>query len=162
MPLASSILVRPACKDDIPQIATVYAEIYNRLDIGEKWTDEKAVQLFEYYFKNYPELAFIAEYNGKIAGAFFTAVKPWWDGYHLYDGEIFVHQDYQKHGIGRLLLQKVFEAAKEKYQVVCWDFFTFTQKQSPVEWYQKIGIDKAVGFVMMTGSVDEALQKLKV
>jgi len=156
----SSITITPTKQDELEHLAQLYVELYDALDIGEKWNVEKAVQLFEHYFQAYPELAFTARCDGKIVGAFLTAVKPWWDGYHLYDGEIFVHHDYQKYGAGRLLLKSVFEAAKEKYDAVCWDFFTFTGELSPVKWYQKIGIDVPKGFVMMTGSLDDALKKL--
>ncbi|MBI4176413.1 MAG: hypothetical protein HY518_04355 [Candidatus Aenigmarchaeota archaeon] len=46
------------------------------------------------------DLQIVAEYNGKPVGAFVAGIKPWWDGNHLADGEIFVHPDCAEQELG--------------------------------------------------------------
>jgi len=70
-------------------------------------------------------LAFAAEYDGKIVGAFFAGIKPWWDGNHLFDGEIFVHPDFQNKKIGKALFKRILEEAVKKYDAKIFDAFTF-------------------------------------
>lgn len=154
-------MIRPTRADDLAPLAHVYATLYAALDIGEHWTSATALRMLEYYFHKSPELAFTAECDGRLVGAFLSAAKPWWDGCHLFDGEIFVAPEYQCRGIGRQLLQAVFTAAREHHGAVSWDFFTFTGRRSPVAWYRTLGIDVPDGYVMMSGTLETALQKLR-
>jgi GNAT superfamily N-acetyltransferase len=154
--------IRQAKRTDLESIARIYTQVYNQLDIGEEWTKRRAFELLEYYFFKHPELAFTAKYDDKLVGAFFAGIKPWWDGYHLFDGEIFVRTEYRGHGIGRALLKAVLAVAKEKYDAVCWDAFTFTGRRSPLPWYKKLGISPSKGYSMMSGNVKEVLSLIEL
>jgi L-amino acid N-acyltransferase YncA len=100
--------IRPIQKKDLQTLAEIYVDVYTKVDIGERWTVPAAKKLLEYWLDKQPDLALLAEYNGNIAGAFLTAIKPWWDGNHLMEGEIFVDSAFQKKGIGTELLKAVF------------------------------------------------------
>lgn len=156
----TSAVIRPMELADLEPLSHVYAALYDILQVGEHWTPVSALRMLAYYFHNHPALAYCAECDGQLVGAFVSAAKPWWDGVHLFDGEIFVAQVFQHLGIGRQLLKAVFTAAKDKHQAVRWDFFTITGTPSPVAWYQKIGIDVPAGYAMMSGDLETALAKL--
>ena len=144
----------------------VLAEIYNQtylpsvFDIGERWTKKSAYEMLNYWLKRNPELAFLAESDGKIVGAFLVDVKPWWDGNHLIDGEIFVHPNYQKKGIGTALLMFMFDYAIKKYNVIRWDTYTVKGKY-PLEWYKSLGFKEIEEWSMISADVREVLNKLK-
>lgn len=154
-------IVRSTRSEDLPGLAQAYVELYDFLNIGERWSQQSAQSILSYWFERYPDIAFTAECNDKMIGAFVAGIKPWWDGNHLYDGEMFVHHRYQRLGIGRQLLQKVFEAAKRKYGAVCWEFYTFSGERSPIQWYKKVGICPNDNWAMLSGNINEVLQKIK-
>lgn len=93
--------IRLMKKEDLKKLAIIYARTYHVFDVGERWTAKSAITLMSYWMKRQPDLFFIAKYDGKIAGAFVAGIKPWWDGNHLVDGELFVDPDFQKKGIGK-------------------------------------------------------------
>lgn len=155
------VALRDVVPQDLPALASIYVSVYEAFDVGENWDVASAQKLLEWNYKRNPDLAVLAEIEGEIVGAFMVAVKPWWDGNHLVDGEIFVAPDHQKEGIGTLLIEAVFTRAKEKYQVVGWDTYTFRLFKHPLAWYESLGFSEVKEWMMISGSVDEALEKIK-
>ena len=135
-----NINIRRVKKEDLDKLADIYDKTYSpsTFDVGEKWTKESAYSMLDYWLRRNPDLAFLAEDEGKIIAGFFVDFKPWWDGNHLIDGEIFVQPDYQKKGVGTKLLKYVFEYAIKKYKVIRWDTYTVKSKY-PLRWYKSIG-----------------------
>lgn len=154
------ISIRLAKEEDLEKLAAIYEEVFRVFDVGEEWTKEAAYKLLKYYFDRYPDLAFVAEYDGKVVGAFFADVRPWWDGDHLVDGEIFVHPDYQKRGVGTELMKIMFKTAIDKYGVVGWDAITF-KGEYPLEWYKKLGFEESKSWIVFGGDVRKVLKKLE-
>ncbi|MBP6943200.1 MAG: GNAT family N-acetyltransferase [Candidatus Buchananbacteria bacterium] len=155
------ITIRNIQPADLQVLAEVYSKTYEAFDVGEKWTPETALQLLRYWFERQPDLAFLAEEDGEILGGFFAAVKPWWDGMHLVDGELFVHPDHQKKKIGTMLSKHMFTQAMEKYQAQVWDTYTFKNTEHPLKWYKAQGFDENKDWVMISGDLKEALKRLK-
>lgn len=85
-------------KSDIEKLAQAYADYYNNSVLEEKWTTESATKMFEYFYDKTPDLFFVAYDNKKPVGVIMTLLKPWWDGMHLEDGELFVLPDYRRGG----------------------------------------------------------------
>lgn len=80
---------------DLEAIAEAYSSYYANSVLEEKWTKESALELFRYFYKKNPDLLFIAYDNEKPVGIIMTLLKPWWDGMHLEDGEVFVCEEYK-------------------------------------------------------------------
>lgn len=154
------IKIRQIQYSDLEILANVYVKTYQVFDVGEHWTKETALDLLRYWFDRQPDLAFLAEEEGKIIGGFFAAIKPWWDGVHLVDGELFVDPDYQKRGVGTLLSKKMFSEAIEKYKARVWDTYTFKKTKHPLSWYKKQGFDENEDWVMISGDLKEAVERL--
>lgn len=131
------------------KLSEVYSKVYGAFDVGERWTEETAYKMLKYWLKRDPDLAFLAEYKGLIIGGFVVGVKPWWDGNHLVEGEIFVDPDYQKKGIGTKLLKFVFDYAIKRYNVVRFDTVTVKGKY-PVKWYKSVGFGEIKEWVMIS------------
>ena len=136
------INIRLIGDEDIKILGEIYSRVYEVFDIGEKWTPNTASKLIEYWFKKQPDLAFLAEYKGKVVGGFLSGIKPWWDGNHLFDGEIFVHPNFQNKKIGKTLFRKLLNEAIAKYDAKIFDAFTFNGSEFPLNWYKRIGFKK--------------------
>ena len=106
-------------------------------------------------------MAFVASYNGKVVGAFVAGIKPWWDGNHLLDGELIVDPDYQKKGIGKLLLKAILRKAINKYNVTVWEAVTFRKTKFPLSWYRKLGFHEIKEWAIFGGDVRKALKKVE-
>jgi len=123
-------------KEDLEVLASIYALAYNEANVGETWDKKSARKILQYFFEKQPDLAFVAEYENKIVGAVLSGIKPWCDGNHLFDGELFVHPDFQKYGIARALMKELCKTAREKYDAVIFDGIIFKDKEFPLEWYK--------------------------
>src|SRR3989338_10691483 len=124
------LTIRRVKDNDLDVLAGIFNRTYSPsvFDVGEKWTKKSAYEMLKYWLKRTPDLCFLAEDEKEILGAFFVSVKPWWDGNHLVDGEIFVHPKHQKQGIGTKLLKFVFKHAIDRDNVVRWDTYTIRGK----------------------------------
>jgi len=155
------ITIRPVEEKDLDILAEIYVNAYDAFDVGEHWNKKTAHELMQYWLHRQPDLAYCAEIDGKIAGGFFTGVKPWWDGNILFDGEIFVHPEFQRKGIGSALLKKVFQEAIKKYHVKTFDAFTVNKTEHPLSWYKKLGFRETKEWTILSGSIEEALRRLR-
>lgn len=154
------IKIRLAKKSDLNVLSEVYVEVYRAFDIGERWDKKSARKLLAYWLDKQPELAFLAEENNKIVGGFFTGMKPWWDGNHLSDGELFVHPDYQRRGIGGKLMKTAFQKAVKKYKAVQFDAFTFKKTKHPLAWYKSIGFNEVKEWTIINGNLEKVIKKI--
>lgn len=152
--------IRLVQERDFADLARVYAYVYEVFDSGEKWTPESAKNMITYWFKKQPDLSFLAEYDGQIVGAFFSAIKPWWDGPRLFDGELFVHPDFQGKKIGKALLKKMLEEAANKYEAKIFDAFTYNGYDFPLNWYKKVGFETIKEWTMFSGDIQKVLKNL--
>lgn len=153
--------IRPVLAQDLEILAELYVKTYEHFDVGERWEKPAALELLKYWLDRQPDLAFLAETDGAISGAFFAAVKPWWDGAHLVDGELFVDPNLQKRGVGTQLSIKMFEEAIEKHGAHVWDTYTFRNSVHPLSWYKSLGFDEIEEWIMISGDLEGALKKLK-
>lgn len=99
--------------------------------------------------------------GGRVIGGIVATVRPWWDGNHLIEGEIFVHPQHRKKGIGVKLIEKLFAVAKEKYNVVSWDTHTHKVYKDPLAWYKSLGFEEIKKWTMITGNIDKVLKVIK-
>lgn len=155
------INIRKMQSEDIQQLAEIYVLVYKECDVGEKWTIETANKLLSYWFDKQPDLAFVAECDGKTVGAFVAGIQPWWDGNHLSDGEIFVHPSYKNKGIGTKLSIILYKKAVQKYNVVTFDTFTFKKTEFPLRWYLSQGFRQNEEWTIISGNVKSILSKLE-
>ncbi|KKS14010.1 MAG: GCN5-related N-acetyltransferase [Candidatus Daviesbacteria bacterium GW2011_GWB1_41_5] len=152
--------IRLCTEKALDVLADVYVKAYASVDVGEKWDQESAHKLLQYWLKRQPDLFFLAETDSKIVGGFVAGIKPWWDGNHLVDGEIFVDPGYQGKGVGSELSKVMFGTAMEKYGARIWDAFTFRKPDFPKGWYQKLGFKEVKEWMMISGDLENALEIL--
>lgn len=148
-------------KADLLELAKIYVAVYKAFDVGERWTVKTAEKLLAHWFERQPDLAFVAEYDKQVVGAFVVGVKPWWDGNHLVDGEIFIHPDYQRKRIGVDLSKTVYKKALQKYAVTFFDTNTFKKTEFPLYWYLSQGFKTNSDWISISGNVKSILNHLE-
>ncbi len=156
---SSSIELRLLGEKDIPRVAEIYAVSFLRANVGEEWTPDKAEEFIRYWFHRQPDLFFVAVDNEKVVGGFVAAIKPWWNGNHLVDGEIFVDPDYQSKGIVKSLLKEGIEKARDKYNAVEMEGIADGKNNFPMPWYKKLGLQES-RWKFISGEIEVILKNL--
>ena len=95
-------------------------------------------------------------------GGFVVGVRPWWDGNHLVDGELWVDPPFQKRGVAAALLRHALQVAQTKYApLLTWDTYTFRNDDFPLTWYKRIGFVEIEEWVMIRAQVADVLALLE-
>lgn len=116
------INIRKARREDCPRML----ELVTELAIFEKAPAEVTVnpQHFEEsgFGPNPVWWAYVAEAEGGIKGfALYYVRYSTWKGQKMYLEDIIVTEDWRGKGLGSLLMEALFQEAKEKkFQGVCW------------------------------------------
>ncbi|MBS3165839.1 GNAT family N-acetyltransferase [Candidatus Woesearchaeota archaeon] len=156
-----SLLIRLMQKKDLLPLAKIYVRVYDNFNVGEKWNENAAQQFLFYCFQRQPDLSLVAVADKRVVGAFFADVKPWCDGNHLVDGELFVDPEYQRQGIGTALQIVMYKKAIKKYNAKVAEGITFRDKPFPLSWYKHLGFKEVKNRVIIQGNLSKALNLLK-
>ncbi len=123
-----SIIIRRAKKEDCSRLL----ELIQELADYEKAPNEVTVTLDHFQQSGFGEnpvwWGFVAEEAGKIQGfALYYIRYSTWKGQRMYLEDLLVTQDARGKGIGKLLMDRLIEEAKEKkfsgvmWQVLAWN-----------------------------------------
>lgn len=155
------IMIRLVKRSDIDELAKIYKDLYDNVDIGENWTIERASSLLKYWYDKQKDLFFVYEENSIPLGAVVSGVKSWFDGFRLIDTEIFVSKKCQNKHVGKKLMLAHLKEAKIKYNVKMIEFHTYgNEDEFPQNWYNRIGFKKDNELIIMNADVEEVLSKL--
>ena len=128
-------IVRPAIKEDFPEIFALFKEF----SIFQKTPEKMHITLDqlmadEQYFK-----CFVAVADGQIIGyATYSFTYYSWTGRGVYLDDLYVKDNYRKYGIGRQLLDTVINFAKENNcKTVRW--LVSRWNTNAIDFYKKIG-----------------------
>jgi GNAT superfamily N-acetyltransferase len=148
-------------KEDLEVIAEAYANYYANSILEEKWTKTSALELFKYFYDKNPDLLFVAYDDNKPVGAIMSLLKPWWDGKHLEDGEVFVCEEYKRQGIAKQLFKTLFTYAIEKYDATVLEAHTYKDENGfPYCWYERLGFETVDDWKIISGDIKKIVHKL--
>jgi GNAT superfamily N-acetyltransferase len=154
------VLIEQMTQLDLERLSAIYLSAFETIAADEHWTIESARALVEHWWRRQPDLAYVARIDNQPIAAFIVGVKPWWDGNHLVEGELFVDSAWQSRGIGSRLLRQVLNVAMEKYSAVVWETHTFRGNDFPLSWYKKLGFIEIEEWVMIRADVSAVVHKL--
>jgi len=132
------ISIRPAVLSDYPNILELFREfsVYQKLPERMKNSLEKMNEEQDYFH------CFVAETEDKeiigYATWFYTYFT--WSGKGMYIDDLFVKPEYRGTGIGKMLLNKIIDLAREskchklRWQVSWWN-------KPAIEFYEKMGAE---------------------
>lgn len=152
---------RLAKEQDLAALAEIYCRLYTNSALHENWTKETAYKLLKFFYHAHPDIFIVAENNDQAIGAIASMVKPWHDGNHLVETEIFVDTPYQCNGIGSKLYQKHFELAIEKYDAKVIEAYTYEESDGyPLNWYREQGYEIMQNWFVMNGGIAKVYKYL--
>ena len=148
-------------ENDLDSLAEIYVDLYSNSVLKEKWTQATAKSLLMYFYKQYPDLFLVAYYEQNPVGAIMSLIKPWCDGTHLEDTEVFVDRKYQKNGIASELYKEHFNLAIRKYDAKFMEAHTyFDDNRYPLKWYEKLGFEIIDDWKIISGELNTVLKNL--
>lgn len=149
------LIIRKTKKKDLIELSRIYKRAYDRLQFGEDWSIKNSSGLLDFYFNLPTFVGVTAILDKKIVGGFFSYVKPWFDGNHLGEGELFIDPKYQNQKMGTKLVFEMMKIAKNKKCTVH-DLIAY-EKVS--KWYKKIGMEET-GLKYMSGNIKNIIKHL--
>jgi len=135
------IKIRRAGKEDCPRLL----ELVQELADYEKAPDEVSVSLEHFtnsgFGKNPVWWAFVAEEDGIILGfALYYIRYSTWKGQAMYLEDIIVTEQVRGKGIGKLLMDRLIEEAREKgFKRIAWQVLEWNEPA--INFYKKYNAD---------------------
>lgn len=151
---------RIAKEDDLKELSELYVKVYMEANEKEKWEVESAYSLLKTLYDFASKCFVVATIEGKIIGAFAGMLKPWWNGMHLVETELFVDKKYRGLGISKKLQLELAIKAKENYDVKYIEGVTFTDRDFPLSFYKRIGYEEDTQLVPVCADVDILIHNL--
>ncbi len=135
------------------EMVKLYQKEYSE-DENHKWSYEKARESLETCWKYFTDYNFVAlDENGNCMGGIFNLVNPYFKSDALFVISIQVKPEYRKKGVGRELLKKAVDIAREK-GITGIKLLTDAKKEFPRSWYEKIGF-KLSGYVEYAANITD-------
>lgn len=136
-----NINIRRAVKEDCPRLL----ELIQELAVYEKAPDEVTVTLEHFEASGFGEKpvwwAFVAEENGIVTGfALYYIRYSTWKGQRMYLEDILVTEKSRGKGLGKLLMDRLIEEAKEKrFNAIVWQVLEWNEPA--INFYKKYNAD---------------------
>lgn len=152
--------LRLATEADVKDLAVIYSLSFKSSAPDETWSVQSASSLIKFFLDAPQGIVIVATSDHNLVGGICGLIKPWWNGNRIVDTEFFVHPNYQRQDVGRRLLIRYLERAKQNYSAQEIESITFRQPDFPSSWYERMGFKEKPDWKVMTGNVEQVLKLL--
>lgn len=122
-------------KSDINKVIDLFIKVFAEPPYKEIWTKDLVLKRLLETYSSGQDFCFCMENKREVIGFIFCSTQTWYDGLHVIIEDVVVDQQYRGRGIGRKLVKKLEQVAKEK-KVASIDLFSYT-KSKAVKFWQK-------------------------
>jgi len=139
--IAQNIIIRRAVKEDCPRLL----ELIQELAVYERAPNEVTVTLSHFeksgFGQNPVWWAFVAEVENKVVGfALYYVRYSTWKGERMYLEDILVTNEWRGKGVGKLLMDRLIEEAKERgWNAMLWQVLDWNEPA--INFYKKYNAD---------------------
>ena len=134
-------------QNDLAGCVSSFMSAYNRMPWNYKWTEQHAAAYLTEYVVNNNFVGFVLFEGMEIRAALFAHHRTWWTGNQLFVDELFVANEQQGLGYGKVLMLKAEDYCKQnKLAMVT----LMTNKLMPsMKFYESIGYTRVDQFVFL-------------
>ncbi|AYA68841.1 GNAT family N-acetyltransferase [Acinetobacter sp. WCHA55] len=135
--------------EHINECADLYCKTYNAEPWNENWqSTQPIVEFLSAHLANNYFIGFVAHSNNQMLAASIGFKKPWNQGVEYYIDEYFIHPQYQRQGIGQLLMRHIeTQCQAEGLNAVILN----TERGYPSElFYKKNGFEEHEGLIILS------------
>ena len=128
--------IRKATKKDLKEIAELMKKELSKSPFNERDSIKNILKSLDFYYKN-AEIYLIEE--KRIVGVLVFQIELWWEGSVIIIQDLTVNKEFQKKGIGKLLMNFV-----ERYACnnnVKRIYFGTNRKSPSIKFYKKLGYE---------------------
>ena len=105
--------IRELLHDDIDTCVKMLIAAYNPPPWNDHWTEETGKKYLSDFISNSKFIGYVVIESDEIVGAMFAHRKPWWTNDEIFIDELFIKPDRQRHGYGKMLMDRTEELSKE-------------------------------------------------
>lgn len=105
--------IRELFPDDLDACVKILIAAYDPPPWNYHWTEESGERYLSDFISNSNFIGFVVLDEDEIVGAMFARRKIWWTNDEIFVEEIFIKPDWQRHGYGKLLMDRAEELSKE-------------------------------------------------
>ena len=104
--------LRKAKREELREIAEIYAREFSKPPYNESWTRRKAEKKVKYFFDNYDLYAI--RFDGQLAGFITLNTNFMCPGDVAFGEEFAIKKELQGRNIGKIVLKELFEIYRKK------------------------------------------------
>ena len=127
--------IRKATKKDFKEIANLMNEEFSKPPFNEKSNLKDILKSIRFFHKI--GTIKIAIKDEKMVGVIVFKQEQYWEGLSILIEDLVVRKDFQKKGIGKLLINDLEKDAKKKK--ISAIYFLTHKKASAIKFYKKLG-----------------------
>ncbi|MFH1500553.1 MAG: GNAT family N-acetyltransferase [archaeon] len=132
-------VIRRVRKKELKEVVRILKSESAKEPYLEKWTNSTAIKKVKEYIKDRNEI-YVAVVGDEMVGFTIVRKEVGWNRGKLIINELFIKEDYQRKGIGKLLVKKI----ERKYQSKVGAMFLTTSRDAKAyRFYKTLGFQES-------------------
>lgn len=143
------IEIRECSECDLLPCAALLRKVYAESPYNETWSESRALEYLEAFFRIDPRGCFVAVDQEGIIGSIFSYSYPWSTGVVLFIQELFVSERARRKGVGRALVARTVDSKGRDSNVA----LIVHEGTVAAKLYERLGLSKNKHYVLYSGKI---------